>query len=494
MENQQNNNLITTEIVEKLIKDKSARIAVVRESHYWFFHFYFSEYTKYKTAPFQKEMIEITENETNKLAVIVAFRGSAKSTIMTMSYPIWAILGKQQKKCVVILSQTQQQTKTHFSNIKRELETNDLLRNDLGPFEEESDEWGSFSLVLPRFNAKIIAASSEQGIRGLRHGSHRPDLIICDDVEDIKSVKTRDGRNRTHTWFTGEIMPLGDKGTRVIMVGNLLHEDSLLMRVKESMESNPENTIYKEYPIIDENNEILWKGKYSSIEEIESERVLNGNEVNWQREYMLKILSSEDQVVQREWIQYYDELPFSNSSNSDGYRGAVVGVDLAISEKETADYTAMVTGYVFNQNENTKVYIAPNPVNKRMNFPDTQKKIKEIGELETFGYSTPEIYIEDVGYQKAIIESLNKDGFWRVYPFAVHGSDKRSRLNSITPLLESGNVLFPRHGAEELIQQLMYFGVEKHDDLMDAFVMVLSVVIDKKSYNIKLYNKADLGL
>ena len=70
-------------------------------------------------------------------------------------------------------------------NLKRELEDNDLLKNDLGPFQEESDEWGSISLVFSNMNARITVASSEQSIRGMRHGQHRPDLIIGDDVEDM---------------------------------------------------------------------------------------------------------------------------------------------------------------------------------------------------------------------------------------------------------------------------------------------------------------------
>jgi phage terminase large subunit-like protein len=140
MNNQISNIKLTDEIIEGLVKDQQVRRNVVKESHMTFFHLYFNEYVQYETAEFQREMFKITENDDLKLAIIVAFRGSGKSTIMTMSYPIWSILGKQQKKCVVILSQTQQQAKIHLTNIKRELESNELLRRDLGPFEEQSDE------------------------------------------------------------------------------------------------------------------------------------------------------------------------------------------------------------------------------------------------------------------------------------------------------------------------------------------------------------------
>lgn len=72
----------------------------------------------------------------------MSFRGSAKSTIMTVSYPIWAIIGKLQKKFIVILSQTQYQARLHLANIKAELESNELLKQDLGPFYEVNEEWG----------------------------------------------------------------------------------------------------------------------------------------------------------------------------------------------------------------------------------------------------------------------------------------------------------------------------------------------------------------
>jgi hypothetical protein len=118
-----------------------------------------------------------------------------------------------------------------LANIKRELETNELLKADIGPFEEISDEWGSNSIVIPKYGARITVASTEQSIRGLRHGEYRPDLVICDDVEDLNSVKTKEGRDKTFNWLVGEVLPIGDQDTKMVLVGNLLHEDSLLMRL-----------------------------------------------------------------------------------------------------------------------------------------------------------------------------------------------------------------------------------------------------------------------
>ncbi|MFH1544037.1 MAG: phage terminase large subunit [Patescibacteria group bacterium] len=475
-------NKITKDVVDQILTDQPARKVITGQSHYWFFHLYFHEYVKYKTADFQKELFIITENDHLKLVVIVAFRGSGKSTIMTMSYPLWAVLGRQQKKCVVIISQTQQQVRTHFGNIKRVLESNELLKRDLGPFQEESDEWGSYSLVIPRFNARLVAASSEQSIRGIRHGAYRPDLIICDDVEDINSVKTKEGRDKTYDWFKGEIIPLGDKDTKILLIGNLLHNDSLLMRVRENVKEFSNNSVYREYPIMDEEKKILWAGKYQSMEEIESEKKLMGDDKAWQREFMLKIVADDDQIIQPQWIEYYDKLP----EMTDDYSETITAVDLAISQKTSADCTAMVTAHVFGYQGSMRIYVLPNPLNKRISFPTTVEEIKNISNINYFNGMRSKIYIEQVAYQESIVQQLNKLDI-DVEGFKVHGNDKRARINAISAMIRQGRVLFPRTGTEELIQQMIYFGVEKHDDLVDALSMLVLIALDRDVSGVELY-------
>lgn len=135
--------------IPKLIAEGKSRIELARQSHIWFFYIYFSHYTTYSTAEFQRRFFALSEDESLNPLAIMAFRGSAKSTIFTMSFPIWAILGKLMKKYIILVGLTMRQAKQHLINIKRELEGNELFKADLGPFQEQEDEWGSYSLVLP---------------------------------------------------------------------------------------------------------------------------------------------------------------------------------------------------------------------------------------------------------------------------------------------------------------------------------------------------------
>lgn len=463
------------ELFEQVRHDQALRRKLATLSHYWFFHIYFSRYIKFKTAEFQKELFRITEDETIRNAVIVAFRGSGKTTIMTTSYPIWAMLGQQQKKHIILVSQTQPQSQLILKNIKQELEQNELLLHDFGPFYGDADEWRANALVLPQFGCRISALSTGEGIRGGKHQEHRPDLMIFDDIEDLQSVKTLEGRDKVHTWLVGEALGAGDTNTRSIIIGNLLHEDGLMMRLKQGIELETFSGVFKAYPLVDDTNTILWPGKYPNEEAIVEEKKRIGSEPAFLREYMLKIVPDEKQVVQRDWLHYYPQLPSLINSN---YRYTVIGVDLAISLKTTADFTAVVIGMVFGYDENRKIYIYPLIINERMDFPTTIEKLKFLA--KTLGSEQQlKLAIESVGYQASVAQQLDKDGYEAV-EFRVQG-DKRERLSLVAPRIKNAEILFPETGCEELIRQLLDYPSVSHDDLIDAFTTTILTIIQDNS-------------
>jgi predicted phage terminase large subunit-like protein len=466
------NKIIESNLISTMMKDRVVRTSITKDSFLYFFHFYYAHYVKYETADFQKEIIHNLEKSATENLYVVAFRGSGKSTMVTTAYPIWAILGKQQKKFCMIFCQTRTQAKQHMMNIRGELEGNDLLRRDLGPFQEESDEWGSYSLVFNKSGARITVASSEQSIRGSRHNEHRPDLIICDDVEDVQSTKTREGRDKTYQWLYGEVIPAGDRRTRVIVVGNLLHEDSLLMRIKDDIDNKRSRGTFSEYPLVDKDGTCLWLGKYPEPKDIEDEKMNVASEISWQREYLLRIIPSDDQVIYPEWFQYYDELP---GTGHRAYRGTYAGVDLAISSKDAADFTTIVSAHVYGRKEKMRIYILPNPIAKKLNFPAQVDLMKNFKSTQ-MPKRTDKLFVESVAYQEALPQMLAMHGI-QAESIKPKG-DKRTRLSLTSTSIKSGVIKFPKQGCEDLMRELVGFGVEKHDDLADAFSLLVNSTLD----------------
>jgi len=247
-----------------------------------------------------------------------------------------------------------------------------------------------------------------------------------------------------------------------------------MMRLKNQIESDQLDGSFFSFPIVSEEDVPIWPGKFrKSVDLLNLKRKI-GNEVVWQREYMLRIISNTDRVVHPEWIQFYDVLP-RLAANVE-LRGIYSGVDLAISEKTSADYTAIVTVAVYVVDKEIKIFVLPNPVNQRLTFPKTTERIRILYEHLHKGERRNKIYIEDVGYQKALIQQLEMESL-PVEGVGVGGSDKRSRIALTSPHIESGKVLFPRQGCGDLITQLVDFGAERHDDLADAFSMVVNKVV-----------------
>ncbi len=267
----------------------------------------------------------------------------------------------------------------------------------------------------------------------------------------------------------GELIPAGDLSTRIVFVGNLLHEDCLLKRLQREIGSGALQGIYREYPIIDSDGRCLWRGKYPTMTAIELERQRIGSEAAFQREYMLRIIPDSERLFHPAWMLPFENLP--QATRDFPLRMTATGIDLAISKSEYADYTAMVSVKMYGTGDNRQFYVLPHPVNEKLTALETLERAKQVS-VAIGGGGKTKLYIEDVGYQSSLVEHLRADGF-PAEGVPTHGQDKRARLALVSHLVQQGKVFFHTAGTQELVSQLVGFGSENHDDLADAFAIVL---------------------
>jgi len=139
-----------------------------------------------------------------------------------------------------------------------------------------------------------------------------------------------------------------------------------------------------------------WKAKYPTQEAIDQKRQELGD-IGFRREMLLQIVPEEGQDVLLEDIHYYDDPPFDDGN----YLAHCV--DLAISTKESADYTAVVSGEVTWLNGKLEIYIQPHPVNRRVTFSETMEALDDIRHSSNM---SSEFFVEAVTYQQAAIEEM----------------------------------------------------------------------------------------
>jgi len=449
------------------IKNPNFRRELARRSLFWFAHIYLGRHLGLPTPDFHREIYAELEVPRAAPTLIEGFRESAKSFIGTLALPLWSLTPKR-KKFVIIAGETGAQSKLNISNLRAELETNDLLISDFGPFKDAKveAEWTSTSLVLAG-GPRVLSRSIGQKIRGMKHREARPDLVIADDIESAESVRHKEQRDKTEEWLFSEVLPAVDAVSgRVVVLGNLLHGDSVISRLERRL-GEIDGKVLK-YPLMNDAGECLWPEKFPPKIIEEKKAFLRRY---FEREYMLRLVPDEGQVVKK--ISTYDILPKITE--------LVIGIDLAISKKQTADFTAMEA---VARGEDGKFY----EVARRRGRWDFNEMLKETESFYTalalrFPGIALSFAVEDVAFQRAAIEEIRRRFGFPVEPIK-QGTDKRARLETIAPYFEAGQALFPRDSDGETENELLNFGTEAHDDLIDALEMALRVLIGRTNPHI----------
>lgn len=284
------------------------------------------------------------------------------------------------------------------------------------------------------------------------------------------SVKTKEGRKRIHELYSSEIAPLGDLRTKIIMVGNYLHPNSLLSTIIEQIKAGAMAGRYLFVPLINDEGQIAWPEKFASMQQIQELKERVADERIWMIEYMLKAIPEEDQLVRYEDILRYSQIP-NGWEPYFQYRAA--GIDLAISKDEKADYTAIVSGAVYRHEAVYHIFIDRNPTNERLKFRET---IDFLLDFKTV-YPDTHLFVESTGYQRSLVEQLNEEGI-DAHEVQVGGLSKQERLALVVRWIKKGLIHFPQDGVIDLINQMVNFGAEKHDDLVDAFTLLITQVME----------------
>lgn len=153
-------------------------------------------------------------------------RGNAKSTWVDLVLALWATAFRY-RHFILIVSDTASQAEDFIQFLKAELEVNERLAQDFPKLCGQGPIWRA-DTIITRNGVKIRGVGAGQKLRGMRHGSKRPDLVIGDDLENDEAVESPDQRKKLEKWFFKALMKIGQKDTVYIILGTILHYDSLL--------------------------------------------------------------------------------------------------------------------------------------------------------------------------------------------------------------------------------------------------------------------------
>lgn len=263
-----------------------------QDSMEMFGRYYFPHIIDRKNNPFHQWVYEKTAvllsnplGKGTKLAV-AAPRGYAKSTLLSFVLPLWCAC-MQFKEFILLISETVGQAEDFLDDIKSELMGNERLQEDFPEACGKGDyRWRQDDIVL-RNEVRIYALGCGGKTRGRKHRGGRPDLILLDDVESRESVESESTREKLwHQWLNKEVVKAGrtDGTTDIIMLGTILHEDSLLSKLLDRDQAPDWQRKRFQAVLRFADNEKMWD--------------------NWKKVYMM--FDDDDKAAEAAW-EYYLE-------------------------------------------------------------------------------------------------------------------------------------------------------------------------------------------
>ena len=139
---------------------------------------------------------------------------------------------------------------------------------------------------------------------------------------------------------------------------------------------------------------------------------------------------------------------------------------------ETADYSVMI---VAGLSGNGDIYIM-DCIRDRFDFPELKRMAVGLN-ARWRGQGLRGFYIEDKASGQSLIQELRTESGISVIPVKV-STDKVSRVNAVTPLIEGGRVFIPEkaHWLDDFMNEMQTFPNGKHDDIVDAMSMALDAM------------------
>lgn len=432
-------------------------------------------------AEFHREWWEMCCSD-HPFVAIAAPRGHAKSTSITHSYTL-ANICMRKRSFILIISDTEEQAGRFVADIVAELLENENIVKVFGIHgavkETTTDAIIEFD---DGHKVRIIAKGSEQKLRGMKWDNKRPDLIVCDDLENDEIVMNDERRDKFRKWFLGALMPCKSVHGIIRYVGTILHMDALLEhlmpRERDPLNINTELAIKGPYrnhwysakyrAHNPDFSEILWPTRFTKKFFVEErQKYVNlGNPDKYAQEYLNSPIDEANSYFRKA-----DLLPMQEKDHKSS-KVFYVGVDLAFATEHTrkGDYTTFVVGGVDEDGVLNIVEV----IRERMDSVEGVQQILDLNKK----YEPQYFFFEKGALTNSVLPHLhvamNEQNNYVSYELFARIVDKISFAQTIRARLRSKRVRINKgeNWYGDFEQELLRFPRDTHDDQVDAIAIL----------------------
>ena len=465
----------------ELLDNKRRLLALYREqkkqrglSDLYFFGKYILGYKQMEEQP-HREMCDFIQYPCNR-KLLLEPRGSFKSTVGAITYPIWKIVQNPDIR-ILIDSEDLANSKKMLAAIKAQFEGNEVFRSLFGDL--KGDKWTENEItVVGRKRIAREPTIATSGVETPRVGLHF-DLIISDDLHSFTNVGTPELLEKVinHWRLNAAILEPGGEeiviGTRWHMgdlYGTIIEQEIERRRIKL-----PKKFIVRKRAAEYDDGTLHFPTRLTK-EFLEDQRIQLGSSL-YALQYANNPIDEGVTKFKKHWIKFYGHYTPNNLIKTST-------LDPAISQKDASCNTALVTcgtdedGYIYIL-DCTAVKFDPKQVIDLMFETNDRWNMRELG-------------IEAVTFQKVFKfwawERMRQTGkFINIRELKTETDvSKDMRIQALIPYVESGTILFPGSGPESLTGGLR----QLYDELIQYPVAKTKDCVDALAYQLQLYTPA----
>jgi len=394
-------------------------------------------------------------------AMVIAPRDHAKSTALSFDYTMAALMFRA-ADYVIMVGSTEDNAAELIGNILEELHENEDLQSQFGPFEFLTS---SKTDIIVQFKDKhkfrLLAKGAGQRVRGKMWNGKRPNLLVCDDMEDDEQVENRDRRIKFRKWFFRAAKQALSQSGKIRVHGTILHEDSLLARLRKN--SAWKHLFYKAHAGFDDFSDILWPERWTEakLRQRQLEFIEDQDPGGYSQEFLNDPMDSSEAYLRG------DDFIAMSDSDFDKPMIIAAAADFAVSKADKANRTSFTIG---GKCQHNVFYV----LDERVGRWDTLEWVDEMFAIQKRW--APDIFwVEDGVIWKGIAPIIYKEMqarniFINVQP-RPSVKDKATRGRSLQKRMRAGACRFDTSGTwfEGYKNELLKFTGTSQATLDDQF-------------------------
>ena len=453
-----------------------------------------------KTPKNHYMLVDAFTTKHNKF-VGMCHRGFAKTTILSHKFPLYvASMGRFPNfgpiKNAVLLSDTFDQADNQLKSIVAYYNNSEPLKAILTLVKEKQGQLIFENNKGDRF--QISARGAGQSFRGTSFEGQRPQWIIGDDLLSDDILFNKELNEKVIKWWSSVVAKAIDiERYKMTVIGTPLLQDDLLARLINNKQwTGIKFPVAHDFPVTRDKIISSWADRFTPdkiMDEYEESKEL-GTENEFFREMMLQVVTDETRVFKHEWFKDYAWDSIKKDKMKYNF---FTTMDLAVSQKEHADYTAIITIAVNADGHWFIARIDYGRINPSQVIDLLFKHVRQYRPLEV---RAGKAALQQV-LGHFIEERMIKENTHFLYnPLEANSKmSKEFRILSLQPKMQRRMIHFPtdrsEDGVMELRHELLGFTKEgattKHDDLADCLANFMDegFIVTPSDYKEEYYHE-----